>query len=208
MWRLEVPNLKVEQYRDTTGPTVKGVKGMMVMASCIKNQKKALRDTAIIRLLYDLALRRGEVVSLDFCHLDLENYRVAVIGKGRTQREWLSMPVPTLKAIMEWIEVRGDENGPLFISLDRARKGDGRLTGKSVYHIVNKLGKQIGISTRPHGLRHTAITEAVKKSQGLGLGLEEVMDFSRHKSVEVLMVYRDRERNVQGQLANMVADSL
>lgn len=60
---------------------------------------------------------------------------------------------------------------------------------------------------RPHGLRHTAITEACKAAQANGIGLEEVLDFSRdsRKSIAILMVYRDRERNVQGQLASLVA---
>ena len=50
-----------------------------------------------------------------------------------------------------------------------------------------------------------AITEACKLAQAKGMGLEEVLDFSRHRDVKVLMVYRDRERNVQGQLATLVA---
>src|SRR3989304_2991588 len=58
---------------------------------------------------------------------------------------------------------------------------------------------------RPTGLRHTAITEACKLAQAKGMGLEEGLDFSRHRDVKVLMVYRDRERNVQGQLATLVA---
>ncbi len=37
------------------------------------------------------------------------------------------------------------------------------------------------------------------------MGLVEVLDFSRHRDVKVLMVYRDRERDVQGQLAALVA---
>ena len=36
-------------------------------------------------------------------------------------------------------------------------------------------------------------------------GHEEVLDFSRHADVKTLMIYRDRERNVQGQLAALVA---
>ena len=56
-------------------------------------------------------------------------------------------------------------------------------------------------------LRHTAITEACKAAQANGIGLEEVLDFSRHsrKSIAILIVYRDREHNVQGQLASLVA---
>jgi hypothetical protein len=54
-------------------------------------------------------------------------------------------------------------------------------------------------------LGHSAITEACKAAQANGMGLEEVLDFSRHRDIKVLMVYRDRERDVQGQLAAFVA---
>jgi len=57
-----------------------------------------------------------------------------------------------------------------------------------------------------HGLRHTGITEAAKKAPLSGMGLEEVLDYSRHREVETLMVYRDREQNVQGLLAMVAAD--
>ena len=80
-----------------------------------------------------------------------------------------------------------------------------RPTGTSLYRIIRRLGEQVGLRVRPHGLRHTAITEACKLAQAKGMGLEEVLDFSRHRDVKVLMVYRDRERNVQGQLATLVA---
>jgi len=48
----------------------------------------------------------------------------------------------------------------------------------------------------------------VARAQAAGIDLEEVCDFSRHASVATLMIYRDRERNVQGQVANLVASSL
>ncbi len=48
-------------------------------------------------------------------------------------------------------------------------------------------------------------TEAVKKSTDAGIGLEEVVDFSDHKDVKTLLIYRDRERNVQGTLSKMIA---
>ena len=38
--------------------------------------------------------------------------------------------------------------------------------------------------------------------------LEEVLDFSRHKDVKTLMVYRDRARDVQGRIAALVADDV
>ncbi|MGO8701100.1 MAG: hypothetical protein ACLQVY_25690 [Limisphaerales bacterium] len=49
--------------------------------------------------------------------------------------------------------------------------------------------------------------EDVDIAQANGIGLEEVLVFSRHsrQSIAVLMIYRDRERNVQGKLAPLVA---
>ena len=77
----------------------------------------------------------------------------------------------------------------------------------SLYRIVWMLGEKTGLKVHPHGLRHAAIAEACQAAQSNGIALEEVLHCSRHsrKSVAILMIYRDRERNVQGQLASMMA---
>jgi integrase/recombinase XerC len=202
-WALEVQNVRSESYRDTRGPGLNGVR-LLLNEVERRSDAKSIRDRAILRLLYDLGLRRNEVVTLDVGDLDLPAGTIAVLGKGRTQRSVLTIPEPTMVALRAWVETRGDEPGPLFTNLDRAGKGC-RLTGTSLYRIVRRLGAQVGLKVRPHGLRHSAITEACKAAQANGMGLEEVLDFSRHRDVKVLMVYRDRERDVQGQLAALVA---
>ena len=202
-WTLEVQNVRAESYRDTRGPGRRGVR-LLLDEIERREDKKAIRDRTALHLLYDLGLRRSEVVALDVDDLDLDAGTVAVLGKGRTQKTKLTLPAPTTETIRQWLEARGTGPGPLFINVDRAGKGC-RLTGTSLYRIVRRLGEQVGLKVRPHGLRHTAITEACKLAQAKGMGLEEVLDFSRHRDVKVLMVYRDRERNVQGQLATLVA---
>lgn len=202
-WSLEVGNLKAKAYRDTRGPGRLGVS--LLLEEIHKRQdRKAFRDRAALHLLHDLALRRQEVVSLDVEDIELISGTVSVLGKGQTQKEILSLPEPTKAALAKWIQVRGERSGPLFVNYDRARKGE-RLTGTSLYRIVRGLGEKVGIKVRPHGLRHTAITEACKAAQANGMGLEEVLDFSRHANVKTLMIYRDRERNIQGRLATLVA---
>lgn len=203
-WSLEVKNLKTIPYRDTRGPGRSGFVRLLEEAGKRKNTK-AVRDRALIRLLHDLGLSRGEVVYLNLEDVDLAAGTMAILGKGRSQKELLSLPEPTKVALAAWLEVRGGDPGPLFTNCDRAGKGHGRLTGTGLYSIVRKLGERVGIKCRPHGLRHTAITEACQVAQAHGMGLEEVLDFSRHASVTTLMVYRDRERNVQGRLASLVA---
>ncbi len=206
-WSLDVANAASEPYRDTRGPGVANVTRLLAAAS-EDTTALGLRNRAALRLLFDLGLRRGEVVALDVDDVDLAEKTVRVTGKRRTQKETLTLPAPTCAALRVWLRERGDAPGPLFINFDHANKGaTSRLTGTSLYRIVRDLGDAIGVRARPHGLRHTAITEACKAAQNAGLGLEEAMDFSRHKSVAVLMIYRDRERNVQGQLASLVAET-
>jgi len=204
-WTLEVEGVRSKAYRDTRGAGVCGVQAIFSLAK--GTSKKAKRDYAMLRLLYDLGLRRGEVVSLDLADIDLERSTLEVVGKGRREKELLTLPEQTKQALSAWIEARGNAEGALFLSLDR-RGGGGRLTGTSLYRIVRDYGQKAGIKTRPHGLRHTAITEAVKRAQKAGLPLEVVRDFSRHSDIATVLIYRDRERNYQGEIASLVAQTV
>ncbi|HOX38700.1 MAG TPA: tyrosine-type recombinase/integrase [Candidatus Brocadiia bacterium] len=205
-WELVVANEKARTLRDTRGPGQNGVRSLM-RALDRRHGKKTVRDRAILHLLYDVGLRRAEVVSLDWEHLNLEAGSLSIMGKGRVQRQVISIPEPTKAALRAWLELRGIEAGPLFTNCDRAGKGQ-RLTASSLYRNIRRLGKDVGLKVTPHGLRHSAITEACRLAQANGIDLEEVCDFSRHSDVSTLMIYRDRERNVQGQLATMVAEAL
>jgi integrase/recombinase XerC len=202
-WTLEVSNLKAETYRDTRGPGRLGFRAMLD-ALAGRTDAKARRDVALLRLLHDLGLRRAEAVGLDLDHLDLAGSRVSVLRKGKTQRVWLTLPKATIEAINSWLAVRGEAPGALLVGF-RGGKGK-RLSGGGVYRAVRGADRAVGVKVRPHGLRHTAITEAVKAAQADGMSLEEVLDFSGHADVRTLMFYRDRERNVQGRLAALVAD--
>src|SRR5262249_57234802 len=93
-----------------------------------RRDAKAVRDRALLRLLFDLGLRRSEVVRLDVADLDRGGGTLAVLGKGRTAKVALTLPAPTPAALPAWLAVRGQGAGPLFRSLDRARKGSGRFT--------------------------------------------------------------------------------
>lgn len=202
-WTLDVENLRSEKFRDTAGPGQAGIRALLSKAA-ERTDPKGIRDYAILRLLYDLALRRGEIVSLDVDDVDTNAGTIAVLGKGRTQKAKLTLAKPTKMTLVQWLEFRGDDAGALFTNFDRAGKGK-RLTAAGIYWMIAGLGNTVGIHVRPHGIRHTSITAACKVAQANGIDLEEVLDFSRHADLKTLMAYRDRERNVQGKLANLVA---
>jgi integrase/recombinase XerC len=193
---LDIDGVQRERYRDTRGPGAEAI-GAVIRGLGDQASVKAIRDRAIISLVYDLALRRAEAVGLDLEHLDLEAGSVSILGKGRRERETRTLPPETIKALRSWLEARGLEPGPLFLSCDRARKGSGRLTGSGLWSVVKGLG--LG---RPHGLRHSAITEALNVTNG---DVRSVQRFSRHKDVKVLGIYDDCRQDVAGMIAKRLA---
>jgi integrase/recombinase XerC len=199
-WALEVEGVRAEAYRETAGPGVGGIRQVLARLDR-RTDAKGLRDRAVLRLLFDLALRRQEVVGLDVEDLDLQAGTVAVLGKGQAGKVKLSLPAPTRAALAAWLAARASAPGPLFTSLDRARKGDGRLTGGAVYALVRRLGAAAGVRARPHGLRHSAITAALDA----GLDVRQVRRFSRHAKLDTLLIYDDNRQDLAGDVARRVA---
>lgn len=201
-WTLEVPNEKAQTYRDTRGPGRGGVRALL---DAIQGDgPKALRDRAIVRLLYDLALRRGEVASLRLEDLDLPGRRVWVKGKGRSgERVALTLPGRTAEALASWAAARGSEPGLLFGNFDRAGKGTG-LTGRALWYLISALGRRAGVETHPHGLRHAAITEALDRTKDP----RAVQRFSRHADLATVLRYDDNREDLAGKVAEAVSAAL
>jgi integrase/recombinase XerC len=199
---IELTPVPQEKYRDTQGP---GREGFLQMLAVLeeKSTAKSLRDRAILRLLYDVALRRFEVVSLDLRHYEPKRGSLSIHGKGRAHRQVLQLPEPTRAALDAWIDRRGREVGPLFTTLDPAKKGSGRLTDDGLYSMIKELGKKIGLEVRPHGLRHAAITDALDATQG---DVRAVQRFSRHKDLRVLTHYDDARQDMAAEVSRLVAE--
>ena len=193
-WMVEIKNLKAIKVRNTSGP---GVERIQSAISEPVNAQSA-RDNAIIILMSTLGLRVAEVQSLNLA--DFSGEKIAVRRKGHLQTVQMSVPEQTAKSIQSWLSFRGYEAGPLFTSFDRAGKGTGRLTTRSIGRIT-----QSKVGCNPHGLRHTAITCAIELAAENNVEFTECRQFSGHSQIDTLLVYRDQTRNVQGVLANAVA---
>ena len=201
-WELSVRGEKAQPYRDTRGPGRSGYQRIL-KAMDGSERPREIRDGAILHLLYDLALRRGELARLDLSDVDPQAGTLKILGKGRREPEILTLPEETKAALSRWIETRGGEAGPLFWNYDRRSKGArARLSSAGIYDLVLYRAAQAGIKTGPHGLRHAAITEALELTNG---NLAAVRDFSRHKSYEVLRHYDDNRGNRAGEVAKLVA---
>jgi hypothetical protein len=54
-WALEVPAVRSEAYRDTSGPPPEGVRTILASLAC-RSDAKAVRDRCLVQLLYHLGL--------------------------------------------------------------------------------------------------------------------------------------------------------
>jgi integrase/recombinase XerC len=207
-WSIEVPNEKVVPYRDTRGVGTSGVNSILQILY-VKGDAKSLRDIAIIRLLYDVGLRVSEVLGLDMADLDSENSSMTILGKGRTQKQKMTLPSVTFDALKDWISVRHDrDSSAIFLNFDRSGIGNGRITRAGVYKLIKILGNKINMKANPHGFRHSGITAAVKEAQKNGIELPSVLQYSRHSDLSTLQVYIDNIADRQGEIASLVAGTV
>ncbi len=206
-WVPEISGLKTQSYRDTRGPGLAGTRALMQVAS-EKSPTKAARDVAIIRLMFDLGLRRGEVVGLDIEDVDRAGRRLWVLGKGRTQKEAHTLPAPTLEAIDRWLALRGGvarhAEPALFVNTSRFKPGR-RMTGHGLYRVIRSLGDLAGVRARPHGLRHASITAALDTSNG---DVRAAQAHARHANPQTTMRYDDNRQDLAGKVAAGLAEAL
>lgn len=119
------------------------------------------------------------------------------------------MPTTTHDAVQAWLDVRGTEPGPLITSFSPAKHRSGRLVTRGIYVIIRALGAAVGVHGRPHGIRYTAITQAIDAAARKGLSIDDVVrQFSRHKAIGTLLIYRDLHDNKQGTIAEWVSEQL
>jgi len=208
-WSLEqVESEKVQSYRDTSGISLEAYRKLLSVPN--RNTLAGRRNYAILRLLWENALRRNEISQTNVGDLDIEARTLQIFGKGKgTQAESISLSTATTEAIVDWVLARDPvpaPNAPLFVALDRAHYGH-RLSGNAIYNLVVETATSAGITKHlsPHRCRHSAITAALNATNG---NVREVQKLSRHARLETLMIYDDNRANAQGKVTNLLADLL
>lgn len=204
-WELHVRGPRVIPYRDVSGPGLEAIKQMLDAAGKLSDPI-GLRDVLILHLLFVLGLRRSELCGLDVGNFHPGERRIFVHGKGRSDREPMTVPDPVASLIRRYLALRGElqADAPLFASHDRAGKGDGRLTPHGLYQRITWLTRRAGLQRRvsPHRIRHSAITAALDSTGG---DVRRVRPFARHRKAETTLIYDDRRNDVAGEVSGLLA---
>jgi integrase/recombinase XerC len=154
----------------------------------------ALRDRAVLELLYGSAVRVSELCGLDVGDLDRTRRTARVLGKGAKERvvpfgvpaatalaDYLSAGRPVLLARRAGSGARGTSDA-VFLG---ARGG--RLSPRSVYDVVSRTVADAvgGSAVGPHALRHSAATHLLDG----GADLRSVQEMLGHASLGTTQIY-------------------
>ena len=156
---------------------------------------RALRDQALVELLYGAGLRVSEAVGLERSGVDLENRFVRVLGKGAKER---IVPIgrPAVEAVQRYLS-RGRPY------LDKRHRPDlflnaqgGALTRAGAFLILRTLAGKAGLEperVHPHLLRHSFATHLLEG----GADLRSVQEMLGHADLATTELYThvsDRRR--------------
>ena len=156
-----------------------------LLATTANSNRRKIRDTALIELLFSTGMRVSEVVALNIFHLDMQRLAISVHGKGNRERE-IPIVCDGLREILEQhISERQNQgaepNDPLFIN----RWGN-RMSDQSIRSILQQYGTSVGARRiTPHMLRHTLATLLLED----GVDLRHIQRLLGHSSITTTTIY-------------------
>ena len=212
-----VDSERTKSYRDTRGTDLKSLRRLLALPTELHGAGtlRTFRDTALLRVLAENALRRAEVTALNVGDFSLTEKRLLVLGKGRgSQKAPVTVSPKCAEAIAEYLITAGhaaDDASPLFRNLDRRHtlatpeREARRLTADGLHDLIGRYGKALGLKLSPHKIRHSAITAALDASGG---DVRKVQKLSRHADLRTLTIYDDNRADAQGEMTGLLSGLL
>ncbi len=154
---------------------------------------RALRDRAMLELLYATGARISELTGLDVRDLDLDARLARLFGKGAKERI-VPMGRMAAEALREWLGPRGR---PRLVDPRRTPRRDvdallvsargTRLGRQSAWAIVHRYAVATGLADRvtPHVLRHSCATHLLDH----GADIRVVQEILGHSSITTTQTY-------------------
>ena len=237
-WRLGL--MSAEDYqaaadvKAVTGETIPAGRELSagelsaLLADCQKDDSPSgIKDGAMIALMYACGLRRAEVIGLDLANYDHETGRLVILGKRNKQRT-AYVTNGARHALEDWLELRGNEAGPLFCEIGKAgaillteqilivkpgkdgkpkkRTGQtlhkgGRMTSQAVYNMLKRRGSAAGVSEfSPHDLRRTFVSDLLEA----GADIATVAKMAGHSNVQTTARYDRRPEQAKEKAAGLL----
>jgi integrase/recombinase XerD len=147
----------------------------------------ALRDRALLELMYACGLRASEAISLEPGHLDLKDGVARVRGKGSKERI-----VPVGREAVKAVDVYLRRGRPVLVGAREERRlfvnfRGGALTRQGLYKVIDRHARTAGLAGKmsPHTLRHSFATHLLAG----GCDLRSVQEMLGHADVSTTQLY-------------------
>ncbi|MYM20094.1 tyrosine-type recombinase/integrase [Brevibacterium sp. 5221] len=149
----------------------------------------ALRDAALVEVLYATGVRVSELVALDLGDIDESAGLLTVLGKGNKERR-VPFGTPARTALRLWLAdgrpVLAPASGAAGSAVFLGARG-GRINVRQVREVVHRVtaNRPGSPELSPHGLRHSAATHLVEN----GADIRQVQDYLGHASLASTQIY-------------------
>jgi integrase len=174
-----------------------------LIQNCIEDPSPiGIRDAAIISILFGAGLRREEITKLDLDDYDADNAKLVVRGK-RSKQRIAYLGDGALAALTGWLEIRGNDPGPLFVPAKRGgtlRYGC-RLSPQSIYYLLKVRAKRTAIKPfTPHDLRRTFVSRLLDS----GVDIAIVAKMAGHSNIQTTARYDRRPEEAKKRAAMLL----
>ncbi len=179
----------------------------------------AARDDALLQIGFFAALRRSELVAIEYKHIQWGEQGVEILLPSsktdqQSQGQFCAIPYGNellcpIKTLETWLEYSGIKQGPIFRRIRIGeRLGDDALTPLTVNHILQLRAKQAGLediqSLSSHSLRRGLATSAARA----GAPLQAIMRSGRWKQTNTVMEYIEASERFAENAASSVLQTM
>jgi integrase/recombinase XerC len=158
-------------------------------SGAVEQDPVALRDHAMLEVLYATGIRVAELCGLDVADVEFSRRLLRVLGKGNKER-MVPFGEPAERALRAWLQLgrpvlaaaRGDDGVPVFVGV-RGGRIDQRAVRRVVHDAVSAVPGAADMG--PHGLRHSAATHLLDG----GADLRSVQELLGHATLATTQLY-------------------
>lgn len=145
----------------------------------------AIRNAAVIELMFATGARVGEISSIKPTDINLANGQVKLFGKGSRERIISIQNAEVIKALTAYIDIYADrinKSGYLFVN-----KLGQRLAEQSIRNMINNYAAQCGVSIHitPHMFRHSFATLLLEED----VDIRYIQKMLGHSSITTTQIY-------------------
>jgi integrase/recombinase XerD len=145
--------------------------------------KNALRDTALIELMYSAGLRISEALGIKLSQLDLDNEWLMPIGKGNKQR-LVPLGSKAKENLKNWIELGRPLTHPATDNIILNMRGK-PMSRMGAWKIVQQHTMHLSKQVSPHTFRHSFATHCLEA----GMDLRVLQELLGHADISTTQIY-------------------